>query len=47
MLVKNDITTLWKANINSVTVQLLVGLGDIRTTEIHCNVSDEEKVRAV
>jgi len=41
------INTLRKNNIDLVTIQKLAGHRDIRTTEIYCNVSDEEKVRAI
>lgn len=41
------INTLRKNNIDLVTIQRLAGHRDIRTTETYCNVSDEEKVRAL
>lgn len=41
------INTLRKNNVDIVTIQKLAGHRYIRTTEIYCNVSDEEKVRAI
>ena len=41
------INELRKNNIDLATIQKLAGHRDIRTTEIYCNVSDEEKVKAI
>lgn len=41
------INELRKNNVDIATIQKLAGHRDIRTTEIYCNVSDEEKVRAL
>jgi site-specific recombinase XerD len=41
------INELRKHGIDIATIQKLAGHRDIRTTEIYCNVSDEEKVRAL
>ncbi len=41
------INELRKNNVDIVTIQKLAGHRDIRTTEIYCNVSEEEKVRAI
>jgi site-specific recombinase XerD len=41
------INELRKHGIDIATIQKLTGHRDIRTTEIYCNVSDEEKVRAI
>lgn len=41
------ISKLRKNNIDLATIQKLTGHRDIRTTEIYCNVSEEEKVIAL
>ena len=41
------INELRKHNVDIATIQKLAGHRDIRTTEIYCNVTDEEKVRAI
>ena len=41
------IKELRKNNINITTIQKLAGHRDIRTTEIYCNVSEEEKIKAI
>ena len=41
------INELRKNHVDLATIQKLAGHRDIRTTEIYCNVSDEEKVRAI
>jgi len=41
------INELRKNHVDIATIQKLAGHRDIRTTEIYCNVSDEEKVRAI
>ena len=41
------INELRKNHVDLATIQKLAGHNDIRTTEIYCNVSDEEKVRAI
>ena len=41
------INELRKNNVDIATIQKLVGHRDIRTTEIYCNVSEEEKIKAI
>lgn len=41
------INTLRKNHIDLATIQRLAGHRDIRTTEIYCNITDEEKVKAI
>lgn len=41
------INTLRKNGVDFVTIQKLAGHRDIRTTEIYCNVSSDEKIRAI
>ena len=41
------INELRKNHIDIATIQKLAGHRDIRTTEIYCNVSEEEKIRAI
>ena len=41
------INELRKNHVDIATIQKLAGHRDIRTTEIYCNVSDEEKIRAI
>ena len=41
------INELRKNHVDLATIQKLAGHRDIRTTEIYCNVTDEEKVRAL
>ena len=41
------INELRKNNIDLATIQKLAGHRDIRTTEIYCNVSEEEKIKAI
>ena len=41
------INELRKNHVDIATIQKFAGHRDIRTTEIYCNVSDEEKVRAI
>ena len=41
------INELRKNNVDIATIQKLAGHRDIRTTEIYCNVSEEEKVKAI
>jgi len=41
------INELRKNNVDIATIQKLAGHRDIRTTEIYCNVSEEEKIKAI
>ena len=41
------VNELRKNKVDLATIQKLAGHRDIRTTEIYCNVSEEEKVRAI
>ena len=41
------INELRKNHVDIATIQKLAGHRDIRTTEIYCNVGEEEKVRAI
>ena len=41
------INELRKNHVDIATIQKLAGHRDIRTTEIYCNVSEEEKIRAI
>ena len=41
------INTLRRNNVDIVTIQKIIGHKDIRTTEIYCEVVDEEVVEAI
>ena len=41
------INELSKNHVDIATIQKLAGHRDIRTTEIYCNVLEEEKVKAI
>lgn len=41
------INELRKNHVDIATIQKLAGHRDIRTTEIYCNVSEEEKIKAI
>ena len=41
------INELRKNNVSLIVIQKLAGHRDIRTTEIYCNVGEEEKVKAI